>query len=387
MYIPYNKNNKEIYAYDVNSLYPFVMKEYDMPTGNPVYFQGDIRAVDKNAFGFFFCNIIAPEGLKHPILQTHVNTDNGIRTIAPLGSWSDMIFSPEMDNAMKFGYKFEILWGYTFKPKNIFKGYVDTLYEFRLKYPKSNPLNYCAKLLMNSVYGRFGMDDIFPDITIFKDLESYITFEKDHSDDITDIIRLGRNILVKHKSEDKDQQTMLYGNLETHNVNIAIASAITSYARIHMSFFKNNPNFNLYYSDTDSIYIDKPLDKTLVSSKILGLMKLENVLIEAIFLSPKVYYLLTKDNQAIYKVKGLSHDIELTLEDFISLLFKETFLKKIQTKWRKNISQGVLYLLDQLYTLKVTNNKRKLIYNNNNKLISTEPYIINKDKQIINKNL
>jgi hypothetical protein len=78
-------DKKEIYAYDVNSLYPFVMKECDMPTGNPVYFQGDIRAVDKNAFGFFFCNIIAPENLDHPILQTHVKTINGIRTVAPLG--------------------------------------------------------------------------------------------------------------------------------------------------------------------------------------------------------------------------------------------------------------------------------------------------------------
>jgi hypothetical protein len=86
MYIPFNKENKNIYAYDVNSLYPSVMKECDMPTGNPVFFQGDIRAVDKNAFGFFFCNIIAPENLNHPILQTHIKTENGIRTIAPLGT-------------------------------------------------------------------------------------------------------------------------------------------------------------------------------------------------------------------------------------------------------------------------------------------------------------
>jgi hypothetical protein len=176
------------------------------------------------------------------------------------------------------------------------------------------------------------MIDVFPDISIFKDLESYLTFEDKNSDDIMDIIDLDKNILVKHRSDEKDQQTMLYGNLETHNVNIAIASAITAYARIHMSKFKNNSEFNLYYSDTDSIYIDKPLDKSLVNDKTLGLMKLENTLSEAIFLSPKVYYLLNNDGKVVYKVKGLSHDIELTLEDFISLLFKETFLKKIQTK-------------------------------------------------------
>ena len=48
----------------------------------------------------------------HPILQTHVKTENGIRTMAALGSYEDMIFSAEMDNAIKYCYKFKILWGY-----------------------------------------------------------------------------------------------------------------------------------------------------------------------------------------------------------------------------------------------------------------------------------
>jgi hypothetical protein len=62
------------------------MKEYDMPTGTPVQFYGDIRAIEPNAFGFFYCKIIAPDNLKHPILQTHVKVNNMSRTIAPLGS-------------------------------------------------------------------------------------------------------------------------------------------------------------------------------------------------------------------------------------------------------------------------------------------------------------
>lgn len=86
--------------------------------------------------------------------------------MAALGAWSDMIFSEEIINAMKFGYKFEILWGYKFERKNIFKEYVETLYNLRLQYPKSNPLNLVAKLLLNSLYGRFGMIDSFPIIEI-----------------------------------------------------------------------------------------------------------------------------------------------------------------------------------------------------------------------------
>jgi hypothetical protein len=85
MYIPRPPKGVKLYCYDVNSLYPFVMKNNLMPTGKPIQFFGDIRKVDPNAFGFFYCNIIAPDNLEHPILQTHVKVNKGIRTIAPLG--------------------------------------------------------------------------------------------------------------------------------------------------------------------------------------------------------------------------------------------------------------------------------------------------------------
>ena len=117
MYIPQNPEGVKIYAYDVNSLYPFIMNEYDMPVGKPTLFYGDIRKIDPNAFGFFYCKIKTPDYLDHPILQTHVKINNSNRTIAPLGQWEDMIFSAELDNAVKFGYQFEILWGYTFEKK------------------------------------------------------------------------------------------------------------------------------------------------------------------------------------------------------------------------------------------------------------------------------
>jgi hypothetical protein len=294
-----------------------------------------------------------------------------------------MIFSEELNNAIKFGYKFEILWGYKFERKNIFKDYVDTLYSLRLNYPKSNPLNLIAKLLLNSLYGRFGMVDTFPNIDII-DNSDFVKFEEKFLDDIMDFVPLDNKVMVIYRSNQKDINTLLDGHKETHNVSIAIASAITAYARIHMSQFKNNSNFNLYYSDTDSIYIDSPLPKELVNSKILGKMKLENIINKAIFLAPKVYYLETDDNKVIYKVKGLSHEIELTKNDFESLLYKDAFLEKNQTKWKKHIEEGNISVINQLYTLQVTDNKRKLIYNENNKLIGSNPYIINKD-EIINK--
>lgn len=191
--------------------------------------------------------------------------------------------------------------------------------------------------------------------------------------------------MIIYSKIQKDINTLLDGHKESHNVSISIASAITAYARIHMSQFKNNPNINLYYTDTDSAYTDKPLDPSLIDDKMLGQMKLEHVCKKAVFLAPKLYCLLTEDNKLIHKVKGLSHDIKLTFNDFESLLYKDSFIEKSQVKWRKSLSDAHIRVLNELYTIKLTENKRKLIYDNNNKLISTVPFIIDENKNILNK--
>ena len=50
-------------------------------------------------------------------------------------------------------------------------------------------------------------------------------------------------------------------NISPNNLNISIpiSAAVTACARIHMSQFQTMKDFNLYYSDTDSIDIDKAL--------------------------------------------------------------------------------------------------------------------------------
>ena len=86
MFIPTNNNDELIYCYDVNSLYPYIMNSMEMPTGTPIYFEGNIRKYEPNAFGFFYCKITTPTYLEHPILQRRVKTKDGIRTIAGLGT-------------------------------------------------------------------------------------------------------------------------------------------------------------------------------------------------------------------------------------------------------------------------------------------------------------
>jgi DNA polymerase type B, organellar and viral len=128
VYIPHNRSEslfskmfKKLYYYDVNSLYPFAMASTVMPIGKPKAFTGNILRIDPNAYGHFHVEVIAPDKLQHPILQNRVKTVDGVRTIAGLGTWKMWIYSEEMYNAMKFGYKFTVIEGYEFTKDYIFK--------------------------------------------------------------------------------------------------------------------------------------------------------------------------------------------------------------------------------------------------------------------------
>ena len=70
------------------------------------------------------------------------------------------------------------------------------------------------------------------------------------------------------------------------NISIPIATIITAGARKYISQFKLNPNYDIYYTDTDSIVISKPLDDKFVE-KNLGDINLEGIFKEGNFLGPR----------------------------------------------------------------------------------------------------
>jgi hypothetical protein len=53
MFIPSNES-KTLYSYDVNSLYPYVMLNNELPCGKIFYFEGDILKYKPDACGFFY---------------------------------------------------------------------------------------------------------------------------------------------------------------------------------------------------------------------------------------------------------------------------------------------------------------------------------------------
>lgn len=73
---------------------------------------------------------------------------------------------------------------------------------------------------------------------IFVNKLDYEKFERQNTDSIIDVISIGNNYLISCKNTNVTLNTMLDNGNEKHNINISIASAITAYARIHMSQFK-----------------------------------------------------------------------------------------------------------------------------------------------------
>lgn len=289
----------KLYYFDYNSLYPTVMATLKFCVGKPISFVGDIRSVEPGARGFFYCNIYCPLYINKPILQRRIKTSEGIRTIAGVGSWTGWISSIEMDNALQYGYKFNILKGYKFEEEVIFKEYVFKMYNLRQQYPKDNPMNFIAKLLMIALYGRFGMQSVQPIVEIFN------TNILKGTQDLKDVLNKHGEYIQEHFTIDNFEIIVRPGisNYDRDNsfdlfhgsdVNIAIAADIAAGGRIAGSIFKMNEDIygTLYYTDTDSFVLSKKLPDEMVGDK-LGQLKLEHVIESGFFLAPKVYGLLT----------------------------------------------------------------------------------------------
>nr|YP_010170410.1 DNA polymerase type B [Phanerochaete carnosa]QRZ60392.1 DNA polymerase type B [Phanerochaete carnosa] len=365
------------------------MKTYPMPVGNPKFFEGNILEVMNRPYGFFEVEVTTPKDLFYPIIQTRINTSEGYRTVAPLGTWTTVLSSTEMYNAIdNFGYSFKINRGFLFERDIIYDKYVDHFNNIKSNTPKDNPMYLISKLLMNGLFGKTGQDYRFNETRLISNDNLLLLIQNKDIEVISNTeIGIDLNFVVYF---DKAKYKINSASPRSFNGCIAHASEITSAARVEMSLvikYLIENNYTIYYMDTDSFFINKPLPDHLVSHNILGKYKLENIYKEAIFLAPKVYAGITQDGNEVIKIKGLSHDTinkDVTFDLLKSLLIKNKSLTFNQTKTFRNIAMGSINLLEQTYNLIPTENKRELVFDDNNVFISTKPFVINKDKVIAN---
>lgn len=365
--IDYIKNTfKTLKHYDINSLYPSAMMDFDYPTDIIGYFIGDITLIDEykdlylNNIGIYKVKVTAPKNIVNPILPVKVDGT----TIYPEGTWTAWYYGEEIKNAIKLGYQFEILEGYLFEGNDLFSNYVNRLNQIKESSEPNSSMYTIAKFILNTVYGKFGMK---PELLVHE-----VILTKNISDKI-DLIGL-ENVAKTTEIGKKTLISYFDKFPKVPFINVAIALAVTANARIYMSDFKNNPDFVLYYSDTDSAYISKLLPAHLVDSKKLGLFKLEKVLTKFVALGPKMYGGRDINGNEFNKVKGLK--AKVSLQQLEELLIKDSSKNVKQEKWFKDIKDSTIIVKSPEYNIRPTDNKRNLIYKDN-VLVGTSNKIIN----------
>lgn len=254
----------------------------------------------------------------------------------------------------------------------MFKEYVEHFYK-KKKYAKSPAEKLIAKMHLNQLYGYFGRkQDLIETINIHnKDLIKYVSTRI-----IKNIIEINSEIstILVVNNINQDIVDKLNSCLEINlsnkfsnqvKSNVAIAAAVTSYARIHMIKYKLNNS--IYYTDTDSVFVDKPLDSSEVG-KDLGLMKDElegDIIKEGYFLGIKRYGFYYKDKSGNKIEKSVFAGIKrnsLTFNEIKSIFNGSILIKEIPSRFYKSFNNLNITIKSAKVSIRM-NNEKELINN------------------------
>ena len=151
------------------------------------------------------------------------------------------------------------------------------------------------------------------------------------------------------------------------DVSIAIPAMVNSYARIFMHKIKLdvlNNNGKIYYSDTDSLILDRQSLNNNIIKEDIGYFKLVYNIKRAYFITNKTYCLILEDDTVIIKSKGVDNR-SLTEKDFINMYLKQDKIKAIKNFSTKHLDKGSVELEKKEVILNQT------LYNKRNKFLQT----------------
>lgn len=254
-------------VYDVNSMYPWAMKYCKLPFGKPVLFTGEPKP--SSIYDLFIveieCEFELKEGkypsiqLKHSMFynETEYITKSVDLTTLHLTSVDLKLFF-ECYNVTNLTY----IGGYMFKSKEgMFADYVDEWFEKKTKAKEEgNPgMTLIAKLMLNSLYGKFGA-------------------------------RLEGKSKIPYLSE-KDQVAFKKSELEKRKPGyVPVATFITSYCRDKIIRAANKCGDRFIYADTDSLHINGLEEPDIDIDKFrLGAFDCESKFKRAKFIRQKTY--------------------------------------------------------------------------------------------------
>jgi hypothetical protein len=269
-----------IQYYDVNSMYPHVMKSFDYPIEykftkvNP-----DIEQVE-----YYINNGWLVMAECYMDSKNNAYPSRAENTLMfPKGKFITYLPTPEVRLAIENGDVKKFGKVNLYRGANLFKSYIEFFYNKRVELKKAhNKQEKMYKLFLNSLYGKFGqMKDSWKKTTV-EEIQALIPdfdFDKWMMDEykIPKIIFDGIDLTPHIRFIGGELQ--LSGEKEESEISFpAIASHVTSYARLiiwNVIKYCQQHGIKYYYCDTDSIFVDKELPTEFVDESELGKMKVE----------------------------------------------------------------------------------------------------------------
>lgn len=278
---------KDFYIYDMNSLYPFCLREFEYPYGEFNFCSPDISkegfsyatVVDDPYFPFF------PQRIEKKMMflkgkKTGWHTNQELR-------YYENIALDKSDVEVHKTLACE-------QSDHIFRGFIDDYYKKRMEAKSSGNkvLDYACKIIMNSFYGKFAQ----------RRDKSTTILNPEYIEDGMLAEMIGYNNFIYKKVDYNDSSHIIP----------SIAAFVTAYARMHMhkAMMRCDPK-GIYYQDTDSLIVDHPYFE---HSTALGHMKLEDKINNFKVLLPKVYSYTTDEGKHEYRAKGLHLNTALGYE-------------------------------------------------------------------------
>lgn len=256
------------YILDVNSLYPFVMRNCKYPV-KYLKITHNIRVKSLEHLLKEYC----------VVAKVQIDTDEPVyatkkeRTIFPVGRFVETLCTPEIKYALAHNHIKRVLDVVVYEQANIFTSYVDTFYTLRQKFKSANVAEYekLCKVLLNSLYGKFGQKG-----------EQWVkTGDAPNEPDREELIFRTRPRIVTRLRYLLGEVFELKGYTEAFDSFPAIAAHVTAYGRLHLwSLMQQAGIGNYFYCDTDSLIVNE-VGKWKLTNKmhesLLGGLKVVNV--------------------------------------------------------------------------------------------------------------
>lgn len=290
----YYAGETNVNTYDINSLYPAVMLSGLYPTS----YRGCETDHYDGKHGIYECSFAQTNRTAKPVLR---DTESGYYRYDGRGTFCQ----PELELFLRIGGEFTVHRGWIYESiGNPFTSFIGKWWGRRARAQDTNDeaFAYVAKILMNSLYGKFGQREEHQTIRYLTNDE----IEKRIKNDTIGAPIGPYWIVPEHEQHDY--------------VFVGIAAYVTSYARVRLYERINDAEQaggTVWYCDTDSVHVSGAMMET---SRELGALKLEYEG-DACYAGRKLYAL--KEPQKI-KAKGAkaknANGIQLLTYDDILLI-------------------------------------------------------------------